>query len=74
MENVQLFQLMGWRSGKENQPSSPREVHHIPRKPDAHYNMYDTTDTDLSQFSLRDDVSETDSERRMVKRKVLRYT
>jgi hypothetical protein len=34
--------------------------------------MYDTT-PDTSQLQIRDDVSETDSERRMVKRKVLRY-
>ncbi|XP_052767351.1 centriolar and ciliogenesis-associated protein HYLS1-like [Mya arenaria] len=66
-------QYCQWRTGKENQgrPESPKDVHHIPRKPDAKFSMYEP-EADLSQYSLRDDVSETDSERRMVKRKVLR--
>lgn len=40
--------------------------------PRGNFSMYDTT-PDTSQLQIRDDVSETDSERRMVKRKVLRY-
>lgn len=39
--------------------------------PRGNFSMYDTT-PDTSQLQIRDDVSETDSERRMVKRKVLR--
>lgn len=67
-------QYSHWRSGKENQEypyrsDSPVEVHHIPRRPDANYQLYDA---DQSQLSHRDDVSEADSERRMMKRKVLR--
>lgn len=69
-------QYSQWRTGKENReyPArsvSPHEVHHIPRRPDAEYSLY-ANDTDQSQLSQRDDVSEADSERRMVKRKVLR--
>ncbi|XP_053402266.1 centriolar and ciliogenesis-associated protein HYSL1-like isoform X2 [Mercenaria mercenaria] len=69
-------QYSQWRSGKENREypvrsGSPQEVHHIPRRPDADFSLYEN-DADQSQLSQRDDVSEADSERRMMKRKVLR--
>ncbi|KAL4238656.1 cilium assembly [Mactra antiquata] len=68
-------QYTHWRSGKENQEypyrsTSPEVVHHIPRRPDTNYQLYN--DVDQSQLSHRDDISETDSDRRMMKRKVLR--
>lgn len=69
-------QYAQWRTGKENREfpgraQSPQEVHHIPRRPGAEYSLYEN-EADQSQLSHRDDVSETDSERRMMKRKVLR--
>ncbi|KAH3858981.1 centriolar and ciliogenesis-associated protein HYLS1-like [Dreissena polymorpha] len=66
-------QYAEWKSGKENmvRSTSPTEVHHIPRKPDSHFSLY-KEETDLSQLSLPDDVSEADSERKMMKRKILR--
>lgn len=69
-------QYSQWRTGKENREyrgraPSPQEVHHIPRRPGAEYSLYEN-DVDQSQLSHRDDISETDSERKMMKRKVLR--
>lgn len=68
------IQYAEWKSGKENmvRSTSPTEVHHIARKPDTHYSLY-KDETDLSQLSIPDDVSEADSERKMMKRKILRY-
>ena len=46
----------------------------LPRRPEVcqdHYSMYSQRPLDTSD--LRDDVSETDSERRFVKRKILRF-
>ena len=72
--NHQFTQM---RYGKENREFVERsadpspEVHHIPRRPEGNFSLYDG-EADQSQLSHRDDVSEADSERRMMKRKVLR--
>lgn len=62
------------KTGKENsqflQPSSfHQEVHHVPRRPDNKYSLHEEN---TNNHFMNDNVSETDSERRLMKRKVLR--
>lgn len=78
-------QYSGIRIGKENRGLEPevdpvrrgvsREPAYqdvrVPSQQNGHFSLYDS-EANQSQLSHRDDVSETDSERRMVKRKVLR--
>lgn len=70
-------QYASMRFGKENREYEPeadpvrREGSRVPPRQEGHFSLYES-DVNHSQLSHRDDVSETDSERRMVKRKVLR--
>lgn len=57
--------------GKENKYDDRYTFKKPVDPPRGAFAMYDST-TDTSHLQIRDDVSETDSERRMVKRKVLR--
>lgn len=57
--------------GKENRYADGHRKPYVTDPARGNFCLYDST-TDTSQLHIRDDVSETDSERRLVKRKVLR--
>lgn len=58
--------------GKENRYEDRYTFKKPVDPPRGNFAMYDST-TDTSHLQIRDDVSDTDSERKLVKRKVLRF-
>ena len=76
--SLSILQYTAIRYGKENKelehrgvPDIRREDPRVPPRQESNFSLYDS-EANQSQLSHRDDISETDSERRMVKRKVLR--
>ncbi|XP_060079273.1 centriolar and ciliogenesis-associated protein HYLS1-like [Ylistrum balloti] len=71
------WRIPNHQGGKENRydigidPILRKPLGPAPKQIGGNFSMYDST-TDTSQHQHRDDVSDTDTERRMVKRKVLR--
>lgn len=66
------FLLQGTSNiGKENRYADSHRKPYVTDPARGNFCLYDST-TDTSQIQIRDDISETDSERRLVKRKVLR--